>query len=90
MSLLGRGLFQLVVGVEVVLPQSRELPLQDEGRLVHLGPVHLALDQPVRQRVGLALQLVNFLSEQAVLVLQPLQSYEKINERTEGQQAGLL
>ena len=71
-SLLGRGLLQLVVGVEVVLAQSRQLSLQHEGRLVHLGPVHLALDQPVRQGVGLALQLVNLLPQQSVLVLKTL------------------
>ena len=38
----------------------------------HLGLVHLALDQSVRQSVGLRLQLVNLLPQQTILIFQPL------------------
>ena len=45
------GLPELLVGVGVVLPDGRQLPLHGEGALLHLGPGDLALDQPGRGQV---------------------------------------
>ena len=66
------SLLELVVGVEVMLPEGRELPLHDKCCLIHLSPVHLTLYESVSQSVGLIFQLVNFLPQQTVLIFQPL------------------
>ena len=50
-----------------MLLDGRQLSLHGEGRLLHLSPGDLALDQSVSQVTGLCLQHLYPLSQQGVL-----------------------
>uniref|UniRef100_A0A6B0UMG0 Putative secreted protein n=1 Tax=Ixodes ricinus TaxID=34613 RepID=A0A6B0UMG0_IXORI len=50
-------LLELLLYAELLLPECRQLPLDDVVVLGLLGPYHLALDEPVRQGRALLLKV---------------------------------
>ena len=65
-----------------MLPERCKLPLHHKCCLIHLGPVHLTLDESVCQGIGLMFQMVNFLPQQTVLIFQPLENVRTVKHVT--------